>query len=79
MLNITKFKGENFKFNWKEFFSTDKSICKNSAFYKVKNPVMAKEFTEWCKQTIWYGRHKNKQKILLNDICFTKIANAFTT
>ena len=72
-------KSENFKFNWKEFFSTDKSICKNSAFYKVKNPVMAKEFTEWCKQTIWYGRHKNKQKILLNDICFTKIANAFTT
>jgi len=55
-------KSEQFNFTWKNFFIYDEKLESESISYFYKNPITEKDIHEWAKQTIWFGRFKQKYK-----------------
>ena len=55
-------KSEEFEFDWKNFFVNNVKLTSIRKNYYFKNPIIEKDFKEWCKQVIWFGRRSNQFK-----------------
>ena len=55
-------KTENFEFGWKSFFVNKTILSPTLKNYYFKNPVIEKDFKQWCKEVIWFGRRSNQFK-----------------
>ena len=55
-------KTENFEFDWKSFFVNKTILFTTPKNYYFKNLVIEKDFKQWCKEVIWFGRRSNQFK-----------------
>ena len=58
-----KIKSETFNYNWQEFFTNNKKLCKKNIQHSYENLVIQSDPIQWNFETIWFGRFKQKYKI----------------
>ena len=50
-----------FKYDWEKFFVENK-VDKTNVTYFYENPIFESDYKEWCKKTMWLGRHNGFHK-----------------
>jgi len=50
-----------FKYDWEKFFVENK-VDKTNVTYFYENPIFESDYKEWCKKTMWLGRHNGLHK-----------------
>lgn len=61
--NLDEIKSEQFNYDWKNIFLSDKEIKPQTVDYFYKNLITEKDPFSWATKTIWFGRFTQKYKL----------------